>query len=61
MQYDRDAVIEFVTKKVEEVIQEMPVEERLRITDLIIDCCIVSHGQGVGTITYRFTIGKQPI
>ena len=61
MQYDRDAVIEFVTKGVERVIQEMPFEARLLITDLIIDCCIVSHGQGVGTITYRFTIGIQPI
>ena len=61
MQYDREAVIEYVTKKVEEVIQEMPVEERPRITDLIIDCCIVSHGQGVGTTVHRFTIGKQPI
>lgn len=61
MQYDREAVIEYVTKQVEEVIQEMPVEERLPITDVINDCCIVSHGQGVGIIVYSFTIGKQPI
>lgn len=44
LRYDKEAVQEKVRDKITELIEG----EDLKIDDLIIDCCIVSHGQGVG-------------
>ncbi|KAK8830462.1 hypothetical protein WA577_000458 [Blastocystis sp. JDR] len=42
LRYDKEAVQEKVKNKIMKVIEG----KKLRIDDLIIDCCIVSHGQG---------------
>ena len=46
LRYDKEAVQEKVKNKIMKVIEG----KKLRIDDLIIDCCIVSHGQGVGVL-----------
>lgn len=44
--YDREGVQESVRGNIKELIEG----KKLSIDDLIIDCCIVSHGQGVGVL-----------
>ena len=45
--YTRDTMIRYVERKVKEMIMK---NEKPEMNDLIIDCAIVSHGQGVMNI-----------
>ena len=55
--YTRESVIRYVEGKVKERIMN---DGRQNKNDLIIDCAIVSHGQGVMNITRTDTIEEQP-
>ena len=51
--YTRDTMIRYVERKVKEMFMK---NEKPEMNDLIIDCAIVSHGQGVMNIKWTNTI-----